>query len=59
MRSQRVVTDLRHWLSNKSFVVGENSIHRFFGTKPCVCQAQKIEFKNVLSNIWLIPEINP
>lgn len=27
MRSQRAVTDLRHWLSNKFFVVGENSPH--------------------------------
>lgn len=25
MRSQRAVTDLRHWLSNKFFVVGENT----------------------------------
>ncbi|CEK09630.1 protein of unknown function [Legionella hackeliae] len=35
MRSQRAATDLRHWLSNKFFVVGENSAHRFFGIKPC------------------------
>ena len=35
MHSQRAVTDLRHWLSNKFFVVEENSTHRFFGTIPC------------------------
>ncbi len=35
MRSQRAATDLRHWLSNKFFVVGESSPHRFFGTTPC------------------------
>jgi hypothetical protein len=36
MRSQRVVIDLHHWLSNKFFVVGENLRHRFFDTTPCV-----------------------
>jgi len=35
MHSQRVGTDLRHWLSNKFFVAGENSAHRFFYIKPC------------------------
>jgi hypothetical protein len=35
MRFQQAVTDFRHWLSNKFFVVGENSPHRFFGTTPC------------------------
>lgn len=34
MPSQRSVTDLRHWLSNKFFAVEENSAHRFFDTTP-------------------------